>query len=165
MIMTSSINYILRRKGVGEKIGPIEEYSETGLIVVRSDQIADTQGLADAKYCFRWGTTATIPNSAHVESVNEPKAIHWAYDKKNSRKALSATDVAPYTHSDFEAYRRAVEECRECVGPVIVGPKHHVRCQDLDWCEPPLRVSRRVKKHQEYSISEYIGKEAEWRIF
>src|SRR5690606_39842910 len=89
MVMTSSINCILRRKGVGEKIGPIEEYSETGLIVVRSDQIADTQGLTDAKYCFRWGTTATIPNSAHVESVNEPKDIHWAYDKKSYLNELS----------------------------------------------------------------------------
>ena len=163
--MTSSINYILRRKGVGEKIGPIEEYSETGLIVVRSDQIADTQGLADAKYCFRWGTTATIPNSAHVESVNEPKAIHWAYDKKTSRKELSDKDLAPYTYNDFEDYLRAVEEFPECVAPVIVRPKHHIRSQDLDLCKSPLQVYRAVKKHQEYYISEYIEKEAEWRIF
>lgn len=156
------MNYILRRKGVGEKIGPIEEYSETGLRVVRSDRIPETEGLADATYCFRWGTTSTIPNSSHVSSVNSPDAIHRVYDKRTFRKELSDIGAAPKTWTDFGNF---LDDLSTPNYPVIVRPEHHIRSRDMILCETARQIFEATKKFEKYYISEYVEKDQEWRIF
>lgn len=168
MKVTSNVmNYVLRRKGVGEKIGPIDDLSETGLKVIRSDRIPDTQGLGEAQYCFRWGTTATIPNGSVVVSVNEPSAIHWAYDKRTSRKQMADAGLAPRTWIDFGDLLEEKDSTgfHEFVEDVIVRPEHHIRSMDLNVCSCLTEVYRACQKYEKYYISEYINKDSEWRVF
>lgn len=154
------MNYVLRRKGVGEKIGSIAEYSEEGLVVVRSDRLAETEGLADAEYCFRWGTTATIPNSSGVQSVNSPTAIHLVYDKRKFRTQMANEGLAPNTWIDFGDLLESDAEY-----PMIVRPEHHIRSRDMILCKTVGEVYRACQKFERYYISEFIPKDREFRVF
>lgn len=160
-------SYVLRRRGVGEKIGSIEDYSDTGLTVVRSDKLIDNPWTSQSPYCFRWGTTATIPNGAHVQSVNEPAAIHKVYDKRSFRKEMADAGIAPKTWIDFGDWLDdyAMYNNDWLPNKFIVRPEHHIRSLDLNVCIGPRHIYDACRKYEKYYISEYIPKDAEWRVF
>lgn len=156
-------NYILRRRGVGEKIGAMEEFSEKGLKVVRSDKTLPQ----NPDYVFRWGTTATIPMADQTVVVNPASAIHWAYDKRSSRKQMADLGLSMRTWIDFADLLTSMEngETPPSSSCLIVRPEHHIRSLDLNVCHSITETYKSTKKYDRYYISEYIKKDAEWRVF
>lgn len=163
------MNYVLRRKGVGEKIGSISEISETGLTVIRSDhQLPEAPD-----FVFRWGTTSTVPRKNSTVFVNEASTIHKVYDKRLFRKEMSDAGLAPKTWIDFgEFLDWAESEADEMFqepnywnNKFIVRPEHHIRSLDLNICDSLTEVYRACQKYEKYYISEYIKKDKEWRVF
>ncbi len=156
------MNYILRRKGVGEKIGDMAEYSTTGLSVVRSDAIPSDP----ADVVIRWGTTSSIPSVPGQVVLNKADAIHTVYDKRGFRKAMADKGLAPKTWVDFADL---LDDDDTPIDPMvqvmIVRPDHHIRSLDLNVCSSLSDVYRATKKYDKYYISEYIKKDKEFRIF
>lgn len=157
------MNYVLRRKGVGEKIGSISEYSETGLTVIRSDHTLPEE----PDFVFRWGSTGTVPRKNSTVFVNEASSIHKVYDKRSFRKEMADAGLAPKTWIDFGDFIEEHCTTYDTNGTtrLIVRPEHHIRSLDLNVCSGLNSVYHACQKYEKYYISEFIPKDKEWRVF
>lgn len=166
-ISSTSVSYVLRRKGVGLGLSGLEELSTTGLKLLSTENGQDNLPW-DTKYVFRWGSTATIPGQGKV--INSAKAIHWAFDKKNSRKEMADAGLAPKTWTYFGDFldQNSYGDMGS-TGSVIVRPASHKRSENLFYCETPRQIFENIHyrscMNEGYYISEYIKKDRELRVW
>lgn len=161
----TEISYVLRRKGVGLNLEGLEELSKTGLKVLSTENGSDNLPW-DVKYVFRWGSTATIPGSGVV--INRASAIHWAFDKRESRRILSLGGLAPKTWTDFGEFLDHFSG--ESFGKYVVRPATHKRSENLYLCQSFREVYEAISSGNScwqdgYYISEYIKKDHEYRVW
>lgn len=170
-IQADVTNYVLRRKGVGEKIGDFEGLSNTGLKVIRNDNPLPW----NSKYVFRWGTTSNVPKANDDQViVNKASAIHWAFDKRTSRKVFADNNLSMSTWIDFGKLLHEFQSCMEHPDidgwvwnhnwPLIVRPESHIRSMDMEVCNSLEEVYTATQKFKKYYISEYIKKDREFRV-
>jgi glutathione synthase/RimK-type ligase-like ATP-grasp enzyme len=150
---------LLRRRklGLGSCNG-IRHYSQTGIDWVRNDKLAP---INKADFVFRWGCTSNIPFDTKV--VNEAKAIHYVSDKLQFRLDTSEKGLAPATWITVN------ELCEDWALPfkVVVRRATHHQGRYLDVCDTERQVRAAAAKYGDdnYYISEYIPKVAEYRVF
>jgi len=151
------MNIILRRNDVGDPFANNIAANMPGFSVVNKDAVPIPRQTRD-DWCVRWGTTSSLNGDPKV--INSAKAIHRVYDKGKFRKTMSNAGVAPKTWDSLESF------LSDQVYPVILRPLHHVRSFDLHFCENLEDVVCAFLKHRNgYYISEYIKKDAEFRVF
>jgi glutathione synthase/RimK-type ligase-like ATP-grasp enzyme len=150
------IPIILRRRklGRGSSLG-IQHFSATGITPVRNDKAFPKQ----PSIIFRWGTTSVIPEKTPV--VNTVEAIHFASDKRGSRKVFADAGIAPKTWLDIAEMDMPLR------GPVVVRRATHHQGRWLHLCndEASVRAAVGLYGANNYYISEYIPKVAEYRVF
>lgn len=150
------MNYLLRRRRLGNtSCREISRLSETGIGVIRNDQPIPDQ----ADVVFRWGCTSNV-NATTV--VNTAAAIHAVNDKKAFRLLLDEHKLCPPTWGDFETWRDQ-QEARPA-WPFIVRPARHAQGRHVHLCNTVDEVRAACALHPSYYISEYVAKEAEYRV-
>lgn len=155
------MNYILRRPAVGDNAGRIAEFMSDTKVVMKEDFPQEAP-----EYLFRWGSTASLPWD--TKTINKSKAIHWAYDKRTSRKVFADAGDAPKTWLDFGDLLDHEPEYFSGLGAdgsLIVRPEHHSKGIDMDLCNSLSEVYKATKKYPKYYISEMIKKEHEYRVY
>jgi glutathione synthase/RimK-type ligase-like ATP-grasp enzyme len=147
---------ILRRRklGRGSSRG-IQQFSATGILPVRNDK----KFPADTDIVFRWGTTSLVPPNVTV--INNVEAIHWVADKRSSRVKLAEANLAPKTWTDVENMDMPLR------GSVVVRRAFHHQGRWLHHCndEASVRAAVGLYGPDNYYISEYVPKVAEYRVF
>lgn len=153
---------ILRRSGVGDPFAKNIVIPGHDVVVHNKDDGSPFPSGADV--VFRWGTTSNIPDDPKV--FNSAKAIHKVYDKGVFRKTLSDEGVAPKSWVDFGNFLDDYGGVMHGSNKVIIRPAHHVRSIDL-YCTNDLGETYRAfeKCGKGAYISEYIPKDAEYRVF
>lgn len=153
--------YILRRPAVGENAARIAEFMQDTKVVMKED----FGSLPAVPLVFRWGSTGTIP--FETKTVNSAKAIHWAYDKRNSRRIFAEAGDAPKTWIDFgEFLNHSPNHFESFGGPdLIVRPEHHSKGKDMDVCTSLSEVYKASLKYPIHYISEFINKDREFRVY
>lgn len=150
------MNYILRRRRLGAtSCREIAAQSTTGISVVRND----TPLPEEAQYVFHWGCTSTIPSGT---VINRAAAIHAVADKKNFRLLLDEHELCPATWGDLETFRLQQESAANW--PFVVRPAAHSQGQHVYLCNTMEEVESACSRFDNYYISEYIKKEAEYRV-
>ena len=150
------MNYILRRRRLGAtSCREISAQSTTGISVVRND----TPLPEEAQYVFRWGCTSTIPSGT---VINRAAAIHAVADKKNFRLLLDEHELCPATWGDLETFKLQQEGAANW--PFVVRPAAHSQGQHVYLCNTMEEVESACSRFDNYYISEYIKKEAEYRV-
>lgn len=149
------MNYILRRNNVGDPFAENLLSHLPGFSVINKD----TTTVPVGEWCIRWGTTSNLPGNPKV--INSAAGIHKVYDKGSFRRELYAAGLAPKIWDSVKAF------ASDQSYPVIVRPNKHVRSQQLHFCEdlPEVVVSVEDVRSDGYYISEYIKKDAEFRVF
>ena len=155
------MNILLRRRKLG-RTSCREISARTNIITYRNDKpIPD-----NIEYLFRWGCTS---QQEAKHTVNTAEAVSLANDKKATRLLLAPLRnkdkaIIPQTwfnHMDWEQ--------SDFNGPVIVRATHHAQGRSLFFCrtfeEVGTAINKLHNKGKDYYISEYIAKEAEYRIF
>jgi len=149
------VSYILRRKGLGK--GSCEGIAENLLPVDVGVCRSDQELPEEARYVFRWGCTATIPSKSIV--VNEAKAIHFVADKMTSRMKFAELELSPDTWTNILLLPQDG-------GPYIVRPQSHAQGKDCHYAENNYKASEAAYLcGDNYYISDYIPKVAEYRVF
>lgn len=155
------MNILLRRRKLG-RTSCREISARTNIVTVRNDKPIPK----DIDYLFRWGCTS---NCQAKHTINTAEAINLANDKKATRLFL-----APLRNKDKPIIPQTWENLNEWVEagekyPVIVRADHHAQGRSLFYCEDFDEVVKAVRtfqaKNKDYYISEYIAKEAEYRVF
>lgn len=154
------MNILLRRRKLG-RTSCREISARTNIVTVRNDKLADQ----DINYLFRWGCTSQC-DAKHT--INKAEAISLANDKKATRIKLAPLrnkdkPIIPQTWGHWDEWMD-VEHL-----PVIVRADHHAQGRSLFFCNTEQEISQAILKLQrlgkDYYISEYIEKEAEYRVF
>lgn len=114
-----------------------------------------------ADIVFRWGTTSTLPGNPLV--INKAEAIHYVFDKKNSRKDFADKGFAPKTWTSFSSFLELPPEPDH--NGLIVRKGQHSRSEFLHFCETMKEVYDAAHQYDSYYISEYIQKDHEYRVF
>jgi glutathione synthase/RimK-type ligase-like ATP-grasp enzyme len=163
---------LLRRRklGLGSCRG-IKQFSQTGIDFIRNDKVIP----ADTSLIFRWGCTSNVPHGATV--VNSAKAIHFVADKRTSRIVFAEADLAPKTWATYEDWYDGVWDyhVRELgwggddkfdKGFVVRRATHH-QGRYLHMCHTYNEMVDACNLYNDnnYYISEYIPKVAEYRVF
>lgn len=144
---------LLRRLRLGKtSCEGISAASTKGIKVVRHDK-----GIPDTDLVFRWGCTATVETN---NVVNTAKAIHLVSDKTSFRKILEEHKLCPPTWF-------TVQDALEAnIWPLIVRPKTHAQGRNLHYCSTEDALESAVQHcGNDYYISQYIAKVAEYRVF
>ena len=121
-------HYIIYRQG---DVSPPEIASRTTTpwkaIEIKS---AEFQNMEGPGFCFRFGTTPTLPPEAKTLSVvNRAKAIHLAYNKAEARRVLQAALLPiPTTYWHGEVLDIPAPEAEK---QLVVRPVHHARQSDF----------------------------------
>lgn len=158
---------ILRRRGLGRtSCSGIAEKSNNDLVVIRNDSTR-INNIEEGDLVVRWGCTSTIPSN---NVLNKSRAIHKVNNKYLFRKTLQEADLCPYT---WFSYRDFCQEIRpEMNGnfpTVIVRPERHSQGKRLyiaNNLDELIQAIRACKNYTEnYYISEFIPKIAEYRVF
>lgn len=151
--------FLLRRDGMGNNCHHVADNYPGGMKIVTPEELP-----ANAEVVLRWGTTTPIPNGPLI--FNKAKAIHETYNKGVFRKKAADVGLAPHTWLSYDEY---VADPYQDFEWAIVRPVHHQRGSDLHFCESLDEVKAACKKitksGQEYYISEFINKWAEYRVF
>ncbi len=155
------MNILLRRRKLG-RTSCREVASRTEMHVFRNDK-----NLPDmVNFLFRWGCT-TACDAKHT--INKSEAISLANDKKATRLTLAQLEnkgkpIIPLTWDTAADFTIKYSKY-----PVIVRPTHHAQGRSLYFCTEINQVKTACHKIQDkgkdYYISEYIEKEAEYRVF
>ena len=143
----------LRRRGLGNgSCKGIKAASKNNLLVWRSD--GPTPNGIDT--VIRWGCTSNVPQGCKV--VNKSSAIHWVANKRASRIELANHGLAPLTWVDDEQPLKF---------PVVVRRATHHQGRYLHLCDDKasVRAATALYGPDNYYISEYIPKVAEYRVF
>lgn len=157
-------NILLRRRKLG-RTSCREISARTDIITVRNDKRIPE----DINYLFRWGCT-TACDAKHT--INKAEAISLANDKKATRLLLAPLrnknkPIIPQTWGSYEEYNWS----EYFPMPVILRKTHHAQGRSLYYFHPEIDgddgIIELCTKFGEgnYYISEYIAKEAEYRIF
>lgn len=166
---------ILRRRklGMGSAKGLIAS-SEFGMNVVRSDKM-DRFDWSGTGYVIRWGTTASLPPEVrHLPIINSAEAIHRVNDKAGFRRLVQDHDatLVPKTWFDilnlmrFDTVERSYQLHSE--GPWILRTKNHAQGKNLFYFEDFQDMNDKIQDRifdNGYYISEFIQKEAEYRVY
>lgn len=158
------MNILLRRRKLG-RTSCREISARTNIVTVRNDKLADQ----DINYLFRWGCTSQC-DAKHT--INKAEAINLANDKKATRLKLAPLrnknkPIIPQTWGSYEEYNMS----EHFPMPVILRKTHHAQGRSLYYHHPEVEgdegIIERCNKFGEgnYYISEYIEKEAEYRVF
>jgi glutathione synthase/RimK-type ligase-like ATP-grasp enzyme len=111
-------------------------------------------------WAIRWGTSTRIDRETKV--LNKSSAIKETLDKASFRKKAADAGLAPkiwMTKEELGAYDGPLTA-------VIVRPRKHSRSENLFLCKTPAELDEAINRiGGEYYISEYIEKEAEYRVF
>ena len=156
------MNILLRRRKLG-RTSCKEISARTDIITVRNDKhIPD-----NINYLFRWGCTS---NCQAKHTVNTAEAIAKANDKKATRILLrelknKGKPIIPQTwveEDDFDTWE-AMEY------PVIIRASYHAQGKALFFCkddEDFINARNKItRRGKDFYVSEYIAKEAEYRVF
>lgn len=152
------LNILLRRRKLG-RTSCREISARTNIVTFRNDKRIPT----DIDYLFRWGCT-TVCEAKHT--INKSEAISLANNKLATRQALAQLEhkgkpIIPQTYYSINEW--------DDVLPVIVRATHHAQGRSLCYCTTKEELNNAViffrKRGKEYYISEYIEKEAEYRVF
>lgn len=145
--------YILRRRKLGRtSVKEIRKFSKN---IVRRvlDKKIDNPDLL----CIRWGYTQNVPQA---KVLNTAEAIHEVNDKKAFRLLLSQNNLAPKT---WESYKEWYDD--GAPGTVVVRPAVHAQGKHCYKVSGVDEVRAICNKFQNYYISEFIDKVAEYRVF
>ncbi len=154
------MNILLRRRKLGNT-SCREISARTNIVTVRNDKLADQ----NIDYLFRWGCTSNC-NAKHT--INKAEAISLANDKKATRLLLAPLrnkdkPIIPKTWANYEDW------LQDKIFPIIIRPTHHAQGRSLFYCNNEEEMEKAVhkieNKGKDYYISEYIAKEAEYRVF
>jgi len=165
------MNVVLRRRKLGRgSCNGIKHFSKEGITWVRNDR-----PIPQAEYTFRWGCTSNIPNDTIV--VNEAKAIHYVADKRQFRIDTAEKGLAPKSWKSYEDWYDDVWNHYVMVlgwggddkldKPLIVRRSTHHQGRYLHICKTYNEVVGACNLYgdNDYYISEYIPKVAEFRVF
>lgn len=113
---------------------------------------------------IRWGCTSNVEGK---NVLNTAEAIHQVNDKVAFRKLCEGHDVCPKTWFSEEDFLDTADYTAEGAlsSPVIVRPSRHAQGKQLDYCTTLPTLVLACEKYQEYYISEFIPKVAEYRVF
>ena len=147
-------NYMLRRRGLGrQSCNAFSQFSTAGIRVVRNDGM----GVVSAgDLVFRWGTTSTLPDGVRV--VNTAHAIHRVNNKRDFRLALARHRPSPPSWGDL------AEVQADTRYPLVVRPSRHAQGVGVHLCHDFSELEKACDLYDEYYISEYIRKDAEYRV-
>lgn len=173
--MTAMI--IRRRKlGLGSCRG-LKAASTTGIDYVRNDQY-HTKDWSDVTHIIRWGTTSNLPiinglpagsATSGIVIINPADAIHLVNDKATFRKLVQYhhPDIVPKTWFDLDDFGIDSEDDWEESEffPIIVRRSKHAQGKYLHFCESWDETREACSNYSDYYISEYIQKEAEYRVY
>lgn len=153
--MTDAI--ILRRRRLGKTSArEIAANSTYNVLPVLHDRLGNRQ----APITFRWGCTAHIPYETQV--INSASSIHRVSDKLGFRELLEEHELCPITIVNSIDW-----ETTYMPYPVIVRPGKHAQGRQLYVCQnlEELTACPARRSPHGYYVSEYIHKEAEYRVF
>lgn len=158
------MNIILHRRKLGKT--STKEFSKfCNATPVRNDLLAK-KVKEPVEWLIRWGCTS-VCQATHT--INKVEAIYNANDKATARKLLSeipGKSIIPKTWFSYEEWKDS-----DYLGPVIVRPKIHAQGRNLFYLTGRADVETffmhtpEVLLPDNYYISEYIKKEAEYRVF
>lgn len=150
---------LFRRRKLGRtSCREISRLSQQGIQHVRNDQPFPD----DIQMVFRWGCTSNLPIRCKV--VNSAEAIHTVADKASFRKLTADAGLAPTTWLDYNNV--PVDAQGELLGPLVVRRATHHQGKYLHVCKTLPELVRACQLYEEdYYISEYIPKVAEYRVF
>ena len=169
-------NYMLRRRGLGrQSCRAFSQFSTTGIGVVRNDDmdVIEHNGIksrltpeltrSDEDVVFRWGTTSLLSLPAlqyfhEVRVVNTADAIHRVNDKRGFRLTLAMHGLSPPSWGDL------ADVTADARYPLVVRPAHHARGVGVHLCHDFSELEKACDLYDEYYISEYIRKDAEYRV-
>ncbi len=147
-------NYMLRRRGLGRRsCNAISQFSTAGIWVVRNDYMGV---ISAGDLVFRWGTTSTLPDGVRV--VNTAHAIHRVNNKRDFRLALARHRLSPPSWGDLAEVRADTRY------PLVVRPSWHAQGVGVHLCHDFSELEKACDLYDEYYISEYIRKDAEYRV-
>lgn len=155
------MNILLRRRKLG-RTSCREISARTNIVTIRNDKLAGQ----NIDYLFRWGCTSQC-DAKHT--INKAEAISLANDKKATRLKL-----APLRNKDKPIIPQTWDSTLSWIDagsplPVIVRADHHAQGRSLFFCKTLQDITNAVQKlrakGKDYYISEYIAKEAEYRVF
>lgn len=116
---------------------------------------------ADVDMVFRWGTTSHTQGKPIV--VNTSEMIHSIADKKGSRLLLADEGMAPMTWVDPDDV--PVEALGGSPDGVVVRRASHHQGLYLHHCRTVPELLEACAKYDDFYISKYIPKVAEYRVF
>lgn len=153
---------IRRRKlGLGSCRG-IKAASRTGIDFVRNDKL-HTKNWEGVTHIIRWGCTSDVlfmMDEAPI-TINTSEAIHRVNDKAGFRRLIQDHDPEIVPRTWFN-----ILELPQDGGPYIVRPNHHAQGRNLHYVENNYEAnSAAYLCGNNYYISEYIQKEAEYRVY
>lgn len=156
--------YLLRRNGWGEDSCKYiqEEYDDLKIVNKDKDQFP-----TGAKWCIRWGTTSSIPNSDSVKVINKASAIHKVFNKGYFRKEMADAGLAPATVVNI------IPDDSSDIYPAVVRPMNHSASQELYLASNKAEATEAVKEikkelgddYNGFYLSKFIDKEREIRVF
>jgi len=151
---------LFRRRGLGNtSCREVSKFSKTGLGVVRSDKPM----APDIDMVFRWGCTANLGVKVGCV-VNEAKAIHTVADKAGFRKLTADAGLAPTTWLHYEDV--PVDAQGELADKLVVRRATHHQGKFLHVCSTLNELVKACQLYgEDYYISTYISKVAEYRVF
>lgn len=150
------MNYILRRRKLGStSCREIARLSQTGIQCVRNDAV-----LPEANIVFRWGCTSNVTATT---IVNTAEAIHRVSDKRGFRLSLDEHELCPNTWGDVESFLEQAPSSGTTY-PYIVRPSQHAQGKHVILCNTLDEVAIACSRFPSYYISEYVQKEAEYRV-
>ena len=160
--------YILRRKGLGlGSTKAIKELSQHEIHVIRNDKLPE---FTDDDVVLRWGTTANLmeqpPTSTNIYTcrvLNKANNISLVNNKKQFRALLQEEFPNNIPKTWFDLDNPHIKY------PCILRPSTHAQGKHLFYCNNFLNLNKYYEKYfdfklNNYYISEYIPKVAEYRV-
>lgn len=152
---------ILRRRKLGRTSArEVSRYArEAGFDL--SEYRNDAKWPGDVDMVFRWGTTSHTQGNPVV--VNTSDMIHRIANKKDSRVFLAELSMAPDTW--VEPGDVPLEALEGGLHGVVVRRAAHHQGRYLHHCRTLPEVMKACALYDDYYISKYIPKVAEYRVF
>jgi glutathione synthase/RimK-type ligase-like ATP-grasp enzyme len=148
--------YILRRRGLGlNSTKAIKELSQHDITIVRNDKLL-IYSLYDT--ILRWGCTSPVTAPPNTVILNKNANISLVNNKQSFRFILKEQipEIIPKTWFNY------IDP--EITYPCILRPSTHAQGKHLYYCENYIDLTNAVTKVNQYYISEYIPKVAEYRV-
>lgn len=150
--------YILRRRKLGRtSVKEIRKFSEHIVKRTLGKKIQDPSLM-----CIRWGFTENIDQK---NVLNTAEAIHEVNDKKTFRLKLAAAGLAPATWVNPESLAEDYFDY-DNERYVVVRPAQHAQGKHCYKVRQWQNLGNAIRKcGEDYYISEFIDKVAEYRVF